>query len=51
MKQILQDSVLVSNYIKGDELALGKLIERHKQRIYSFIYSLHRIRLIEDRPD
>lgn len=39
MKQILQDSVLVSNYIKGDECALGVLIERHKQRIYSFIYS------------
>ena len=39
MKQILQDSVLVSNYIKGDECALGTLIERHKQRIYSFIYS------------
>ncbi|WP_430408937.1 RNA polymerase sigma factor [Kordia sp.] len=39
MEQILQDSVLVSNYIKGDECALGTLIERHKQRIYSFIYS------------
>lgn len=39
MEQILQDSVLVSNYIKGDESALGILIERHKQRIYSFIYS------------
>jgi RNA polymerase sigma-70 factor (ECF subfamily) len=39
MKQILQDSVLVSNYIQGDENALGILIERHKQRIYSFIYS------------
>jgi RNA polymerase sigma-70 factor (ECF subfamily) len=39
MQQILQDSVLVSNYIKGDESALGILIERHKQRIYSFIYS------------
>ncbi|MEM6722298.1 MAG: sigma-70 family RNA polymerase sigma factor [Bacteroidota bacterium] len=39
MEQILQDSVLVSNYIKGDECALGVLIERHKQRIYSFIYS------------
>ena len=39
MEQILQDSVLVSNYIKGDECALGILIERHKQRIYSFIYS------------
>ncbi|WP_046744732.1 RNA polymerase sigma factor [Kordia zhangzhouensis] len=39
MEQILQDSVLVSNYINGDECALGILIERHKQRIYSFIYS------------
>jgi RNA polymerase sigma-70 factor (ECF subfamily) len=39
MEQILQDSVLVSNYISGDECALGVLIERHKQRIYSFIYS------------
>lgn len=39
MGQILQDSALVSNYIKGDESALGILIERHKQRIYSFIYS------------
>ncbi|MCH2196009.1 sigma-70 family RNA polymerase sigma factor [Kordia sp.] len=39
MGQILQDSVMVSNYIKGDECALGVLIERHKQRIYSFIYS------------
>ena len=33
------DAVLVSNYIKGDENALGVLILRHKQRIYSFIYS------------
>ena len=39
MEQSLQDSVLVSNYISGDECALGVLIERHKQRIYSFIYS------------
>ncbi|WP_046755738.1 RNA polymerase sigma factor [Kordia jejudonensis] len=39
MAQILQDSILVSNYIKGDECSLGVLIERHKQRIYSFIYS------------
>ncbi len=35
----LQDSVLVSNYIKGDEKALEVLILRHKQRIFSFIYS------------
>ena len=33
------DAVLVSNYIKGDECALEVLIKRHKQRIYSFIYS------------
>ncbi|MEE9348734.1 MAG: sigma-70 family RNA polymerase sigma factor [Flavobacteriaceae bacterium] len=35
----LQDAVLVSNYIEGDEKALEVLILRHKQRIYSFIYS------------
>ncbi|GAL77198.1 MULTISPECIES: RNA polymerase sigma factor [Algibacter] len=33
------DAILVSNYIKGDECALEVLIKRHKQRIYSFIYS------------
>ena len=39
-KRFLQeDSVLVSDYIKGDEKALEVLIVRHKQRIYSFIYS------------
>ena len=32
-------AVLVSQYIKGDENSLSILIERHKQRIYSFIYS------------
>lgn len=35
----LSDAVLVNNYINGDECALSVLIERHKQRIYSFIYS------------
>jgi RNA polymerase sigma-70 factor (ECF subfamily) len=35
----ISDAILVSNYIKGDELALETLIYRHKQRIYSFIYS------------
>ena len=35
----IQDAVLVSNYINGDEYALEQLIYRHKQRIYSFIYS------------
>jgi len=34
-----EDSVLVSNYINGHEKSLEVLIVRHKQRIYSFIYS------------
>ena len=36
---IISDSELVSSYIKGDEKSLEILIKRHKQRIYSFIYS------------
>lgn len=35
----ITDAVLVSRYISGDESALSILISRHKQRIYSFIYS------------
>jgi len=35
----LNDSVLVSNYIDGNERSLEILVGRHKQRIYSFIYS------------
>jgi RNA polymerase sigma-70 factor (ECF subfamily) len=38
-KNLNDDAVLVSNYINGDEGALSVLIKRHKQRIYSFIYS------------
>jgi len=38
-KETITDAVLVSNYIKGDESSLSILIKRHKQRIYSFIYS------------
>jgi RNA polymerase sigma-70 factor (ECF subfamily) len=38
-KFLQEDSVLVSDYINGNEKALEKLIIRHKQRIYSFIYS------------
>lgn len=34
-----RDAVHVRNYINGDEKALAILIERHEQRIYSFIYS------------
>jgi len=38
-KVTITDAVLVSNYMKGDESSLSILINRHKQRIYSFIYS------------
>jgi RNA polymerase sigma-70 factor (ECF subfamily) len=38
-KSIIADSILVSKYISGDEKSLEILIKRHKQRIYSFIYS------------
>lgn len=38
-KELITDAVLVSNYIQGDENALSILIKRHKQKIYSFIYS------------
>ena len=34
-----QDSVLVSNYIRGCEASLEILIKKHKQRLYSFIFS------------
>lgn len=37
--ELLTDATLVSNYIKGDESSLAILINRHKQRVYSFIYS------------
>jgi RNA polymerase sigma-70 factor (ECF subfamily) len=40
MKKITNtDAVLVSAYIEGDESALSDLVTRHKQRIFSFIYS------------
>lgn len=35
----IEDSVLVKSYIDGDEKALEALINRHNQRISSFIYS------------
>lgn len=37
--ELTTDATLVSNYINGDESALEVLIIKHKQRIYSFIYS------------
>jgi len=38
-KNLVPDSILVSNYIQGDEASLEILIKRHQQRLYSFIYS------------
>ena len=37
--KLISDATLVSSYINGDESALEVLIKRHKQRIFSFIYS------------
>ncbi|OUR90711.1 RNA polymerase subunit sigma-24 [Flavobacteriales bacterium 34_180_T64] len=37
--ELITDAVLVKNYIDGDESSLSVLIHRHKQKIYSFIYS------------
>lgn len=40
MKKITNsDATLVRAYIEGDESALSDLVTRHKQRIFSFIYS------------
>lgn len=36
---IIQDSELISQYLNGNESALEKLIIRHKNKIYNFIYS------------
>ena len=35
----ISDSILVIDYINGKEASLSLLINRHKQRLYSFIYS------------
>ena len=40
MKHVeLTDACLVKNYMDGNENSLSVLIDRHQQRIYSFIYS------------
>jgi len=41
MKKIetITDATLVRQYLEGSEEALSKLINRHQQRIYNFIYS------------
>ena len=33
------DALLIESYIDGNEYALEKLIQKHKSRIYNFIYS------------
>ena len=38
-QELISDATLVSSYIEGKESSLEILIKRHKQRIYSFIYS------------
>ena len=38
-KNSISDSTLISEYIQGKEAALGVLIQRHQQRLFSFIYS------------
>lgn len=47
-KEILSDAVLVREYASGNEWALAQLIERHKSRIYSFIYSKLKDRDLSD---
>ncbi|UUV20398.1 sigma-70 family RNA polymerase sigma factor [Flavobacterium sp. CBA20B-1] len=47
-KEILSDAVLVQQYASGNEMALAQLIERHKSRIYSFIFSKVKDRDLSD---
>lgn len=37
--KLLSDSVLVRDYMNGNEKALERLVMRHKQRVFSFIVS------------
>ena len=37
--KITSDSLLVKNYVLGDESSLEILIKKHQQRLFSFIYS------------
>ena len=39
MELQIEDSILVRDYVSGDETALEKLINKHNQRLTSFIYS------------
>ena len=42
------DSDLISNYIQGSELSLEILIKRHQQRLYCYIYSKVKDRVITE---
>ncbi|NKI25074.1 sigma-70 family RNA polymerase sigma factor [Arenibacter sp. 6A1] len=48
MELLIEDSVLVSNYINGDEKSLEILINRHNQRLSSFIYSKVQDRVVTE---
>ncbi|MDD3771689.1 MAG: sigma-70 family RNA polymerase sigma factor [Weeksellaceae bacterium] len=37
--EFIEDSQLVKNYILGDETALERLVYRHKNKVYGFIYT------------
>lgn len=39
MCELNSDSILVSEYIQGNEYALEQLIKKHQHRLFSFIYS------------
>ncbi|MGG8495794.1 RNA polymerase sigma factor [Tenacibaculum sp. TC6] len=38
-RNVVNDSLLVRDYINGNEAAIEVLIKRHQQKLYSFIYS------------
>lgn len=38
-RNVVNDSLLVRDYINGKEAAIEVLIKRHQQKLYSFIYS------------
>lgn len=44
----IPDSVLIHDYIQGNELALEIIIKRHQQRLFSFIYSKVKDRNVTD---
>jgi RNA polymerase sigma-70 factor (ECF subfamily) len=49
MNASYSDSILVSDYINGNEKALEILVIRHKTRVYNFIYSkVYNVDLSED---